>query len=417
MNIYLIIILTILIGEYVLNLITESLNIKYVTPALPKEFEGYYDANKYTQSQNYLKEKTKFELVEVTISTLIIVPFILLGGFNLVDQFVRNFNLSFIFTGLTFAGILLLGSQLIHIPFSIYHTFVIEEKYGFNKTTVKTFILDMLKKWFLIALIGGIAFLIVLWFFDKTGKWAWIYCWMGITFLQLFLTFIAPVIILPLFNKFVPLENGELKDAIEDYAKSKNFKMKGIFKIDASRRSTKTNAYFTGFGKYRRIALFDTLIEKHTTEELVSILAHEIGHYKKKHIIKSVVISILTNGLMFFLLSFFINNKGLFMAFKMEQTSIYASLFFFGFLYKPISLVLSVLGNILSRKHEYEADTYAVATYKKPEAMIIALKKLTVDNLGNLTPHPLKVFLAYSHPPVLQRIKALRKITHTNYKV
>ncbi|MCK4520032.1 MAG: M48 family metallopeptidase, partial [Candidatus Omnitrophica bacterium] len=237
---------------------------------------------------------------------------------------------------------------------------------------------------------------------------AWIFCWLGVTVFEFFLIFIAPIVIMPLFNKFIPLEEGELKDAVENYAQAQNFKLKGLFKMDGSRRSAKSNAFFTGFGKYRRIVLFDTLIKKHNTDELVSILAHEVGHYKKKHILKMMVISIFTNGLMFFILSFFINNPEIFAAFSVENFSIYASLLFFGFLYTPINLILSLGMSFLSRRHEYEADNYAVTTYKKPGAFILALKKLSVDNLSNLTPHPLKVFIAYSHPPVLERIKALK---------
>ena len=215
---------------------------------------------------------------------------------------------------------------------------------------------------------------------------------------------------MPLFNKFVPLENGELKSAVEDYAHSQNFKMKGLFKMDGSKRSTKSNAYFTGFGKFRRIVLFDTLIEKHTVNELVSILAHEMGHFKKKHIYKTMVIGIITTGFLFFLLSLFINNAGLFEAFQMENKSIYASLVFFGFLYTPVMEIISLYGNCLSRKHEYEADAFAVNTVKDPEAMISALKKLSADNLSNLTPHRFTVFLKYTHPPVLKRIEKIREV-------
>ena len=408
MNIYLIIILTILIGEYLLNAIVENLNLSCAWPVLPKEFVGYYDAQKYKQSQNYLKENTRFTLVKETIFTALILALILIGGFNVVDKLARSFKLGPVLTGLTFAGILMLASRVLSIPFSVYRTFVIEEKFGFNKTTARTFFLDILKSLALGAVIGGIIFSAVLWFFAKMGSLAWVYCWIGVVLFQLFLLFIAPAVILPLFNKFVPLEEGQLKNAIEKYAAQEKFKLKGIFKIDASRRSTKTNAFFTGFGKYRRIALFDTLIRKHSVDELVSILAHEIGHYKKKHIIKRMAISIVTTGIMFFILSYFINNQGLFAAFKMDQLSIYASLFFFAFLYTPINILFSILANFIFRRHEYEADAYSVATYKKPESFIAALKKLSVDNLSNLTPHPLKVFLDYSHPPVLKRIQAIR---------
>ncbi|MDP8290404.1 MAG: M48 family metallopeptidase [Candidatus Susulua stagnicola] len=408
MNIYLIIILTIIIGNYILDLIIELFNLRSIKKELPEEFVGFYDANKYEKSQEYLKDNTKFKLIQGLFTVGVILFLILSGGFNFVDQLARSFNLNLIFTGLIFTGILFFFFQIIEIPFSIYHTFVIEEKYGFNRTKPKTFFLDLIKGWVLSIIIGGLLFSLVLWFFITSGELAWIFCWLGVSIFELFLIFIAPIVIMPLFNKFIPLEDGELKQTIETYAKSQNFKLKGLFKMDGSRRSSKSNAFFTGFGRYRRIVLFDTLIKNHSIKELVSILAHEMGHYKKKHILKTIIISILANGLMFFILSLFINNQGLFDAFRMDNLSIYASLLFFTFLYAPINIILSLAGNILSRKHEYEADNYAITTYKNPQAFILALKKLSVDNLSNLTPHPLKVFMAYSHPPVLERIKALR---------
>ncbi len=408
MNPFLLFILAILIGSYFLDVVVESLNVRYVKTDLPREFEGYYDGEKYKKSQEYLKENTRFGMISDTITTPIIIIFILFGGFNAVDRFARSFELSPIPTGLIFAGVLMLAYHIFHIPFSIYGTFVIEEKYGFNKTTVKTFILDILKTWALVIVIGAILLSVILWFFEKAGGGAWLYCWIAITLFQIFLMFIAPVTIMPLFNKYTPLEDGELRRTIEDYAGSQDFKMKGIFTMDGSKRSTKSNAFFTGFGRFRRIVLFDTLMEKHSVVELVSVLAHEMGHYKKKHILKSIIISILTAGLMFYILSLFINNRELFAAFKMDETSTYASLFFFGFLYTPIEMILSIFGNMLSRRHEYDADAFSVNTYREPESMITALKKLNVENLSNLTPHPIKVFLSYSHPPILKRIKAIR---------
>jgi len=410
MNLFLILILAILIGDYLLDLIVDILNMRHLRTDLPEEFVGYYDGERYGKSQEYLKETTRFGFVADSIATPLTIAFILLGGFNQVDLFARGFHLGAIPTGLIFAGALLLISQLMSIPFSIYSTFVIEERYGFNKTTPKTFVLDILKTWILAAVIGGILFSGVLWFFEKAGPWAWLWCWMALTLFQICLMFVAPVVILPIFNKFIPLPEGELRTAIEDYARTQHFKLKGIFTMDGSKRSTKSNAFFTGFGRFKRIVLFDTLIEKHTVDELVSVLAHEMGHYRKKHILKSMFLSILTSGLMFFILSLFINNRELFAAFGMDHVSVYASLFFFGFLYAPIEMLLSVFGNILSRRHEYEADAFAVDTYGKPEAMISALKKLSVDALSNLTPHPLKVFLSYSHPPVLDRIRAIRSL-------
>lgn len=408
MNVYLVIILVILIGDYLLNLAVDTLNVRHLKTDLPEEFTDFYDAERYEKAQNYLKENTKFSIVTDSIFTPVTIAFILIAGFNFVDGIARGFDLGPIPTGLIFAGILILASDVLHIPLSAYQTFVIEEKYGFNRTTGRIFVLDIVKKWFLIAVIGGIAFSAVLWFFGKTGKWAWLWCWAAITLFQLFLIFIAPVVIMPWFNKFVPLEEGELKTSIENYARSQNFALKGVFKMDGSRRSTKSNAFFTGFGRYRRIVLFDTLIGKHTVDELTSVVAHEMGHYRKKHVLKAIIISVFTNGLMFYILSLFINNKGLFRAFKMDELSIYASLCFFGFLYTPIVMIISILANAVSRKHEYEADDYAVSTRGKPSSMISALKKLSVDNLSNLSPHPLKVFLNYSHPPVLERIRAIR---------
>jgi STE24 endopeptidase len=411
MNIYLVIILVIIIGEYILNIIMESLNLKCASETLPNEFVGFYDTERYRQSQKYLRENTYFGLLRDTFFTSIIIVFILIGGFNFVDRVARSFGLGFIGTGLAFVGILMLISYIINIPFSAYRTFIIEAKYGFNRTTLKTFILDNVKSLILGAIIGGIVFAGVIWLFHTIGNRAWVWCWIGVSLFQLFLAFIAPILILPLFNKFIPIQEEELKNGIEAYARHQNFKIKGIFKMDASRRSTKSNAFFTGFGKSRRVVLFDTLIQKHTLDELISILAHEIGHYKMKHTLKGMVISILTTGFMFFVLSFFINNPGLFRAFKMEQTSVYASLVFFAILAKPISIILSIVMNALSRRHEYEADAYAVTTYKKPGSFIRALKKLTADNLSNLTPHPLKVFLHYSHPPILKRIETIKRLS------
>jgi len=407
MNIYIIVILVILVGEYLLDLITERLNIQRLTPEVPEPFKGYYDEEKYAQSQTYTRENTKFGLIQSTIHLVIIIPFILLGGFNFVDQLVRGFHYGSIITGLLYILILVVLMTLLDLPFSIYDTFVIEEKYGFNKTTVKTFILDIIKSFFLFVIVGGPILAVILWFFEKTGAMAPLYIWGVVTLFQVFMTFIAPVVIFPIFNKFTPLEEGDLKSAIKNYAREHNFQMKGVYQMDGSKRTTRANAAFTGFGKSRRIILYDTLIEKHTTDELVAMLAHEMGHYKLGHVMKTMVINFIETGLMLFILSLFINNRGLFNAFKMEEMSIYAGLIFFGFLYSPISMLISIITNIFSRKMEYDADQYSVTTTGKRDALITGLKKLSVDSLSNLTPHPLKVFFYYGHPPVLQRIKAL----------
>jgi STE24 endopeptidase len=407
MNGYLIFILALLIFSWLLSLIVETLNVRNVSTEIPAEFKGVYDDEKYAKSQRYLKDNTRFGQIQAGIMLPLTIAFILLGGFSWIHSIAQDAADSMILQGLVFGGILILLGQLAGLPFSIYHTFVLEEKYGFNKTTPKTFVLDILKGLLLTVLLGAPVFALVLWIFDSVPH-AWLWAWAALAVIQLFILFIAPVVILPLFNRFTPLEEGELRSKIEAFAAAQHYKLSGIFKIDGSRRSTKSNAYFTGFGKTKRIALFDTLIEKHTVGELIGVLAHEIGHCKLGHIKKSIGISLASSLLMFFILSLFISRPGLYEAFGIDGTPLYAGFVCFGFLYAPISMLLGLLGNILSRKHEYEADAFAAETTGEPGEMISALKKLSVDNLSNLTPHPLKVFLEYSHPPVLERINALR---------
>jgi STE24 endopeptidase len=409
MNIYLIIILTILIGGYLLNLLVEALNIKAANPKLPVEFVGYYDSRKYQQSQRYLRDNIRLNLIQSGVITFLFIVAILGGLFNEIDNFVRGFGFSLIPTGLLFAVIIFFALEAINLPFSVYHTFSLEQKYGFNRTTLKTFITDKIKGFIIGIILGAIILSFLFWFFDKFITWGWLFCWLGLTLFELFLLFIWPRFIMPLFNKFEPIEEGELKKKINDYADSQNFKIEGIYKMDASKRSTKSNAFFAGFGKFKRIVLFDTLIENHSVDEIVAILAHEVGHYKKRHIWQMIFISFLTNGLMFFILSLFITNPELFRAFKMDKISIYAGLFFFTFLYTPINSVLSIFANFFSRKNEKEADFFAVKTSQLGDQFIKALKKLSVKNLSNLTPHPVKVLLTYSHPPILERIKYIRK--------
>ncbi|RAP37171.1 peptidase M48 [Candidatus Marinamargulisbacteria bacterium SCGC AAA071-K20] len=410
MNFYLLIILSFYILFFLIDTIVDILNVKHIQTELPEEFKAVYDSEKYQKSQEYLRECTRFSLIKSSFNLLVTVPFIVLGGFNLVDQLSRQFNFSSIVTGLLFFGLLSLGSFVIDIPFSLFSTFVIEKKYGFNKTTFSTFVIDILKSLLLSVVIGAPILALILWFFESNGANAWLYCWLALTAIQIVLMFVAPILIMPLFNKFEPLEEGELKTSILDYAKKENFSLKGLFTMDGSKRSTKSNAYFTGFGQFRRIVLFDTLIKNHSVNELLTIVAHEMGHYKKKHIFKMIVVSIISSGFMFFILSLFLNNALLFEAFKMDHISVYASLVFFSFLYSPIETILSVFSNISSRKHEFEADAYAVDTTNLHKDLVSGLKKLSVDNLSNLSPHPLKVFLEYSHPPVLERIKAINAL-------
>lgn len=407
MNGYLIFILVVILLSYILEGTVSILNLRSLAPDLPAEFADVFDENEYARSQEYTRATTSFGLVQSTIMTVITIPFILMGGFNWIDMHARSFGYGSILTGLVFTGILAFLSGTVSLPFSAYSTFVIEERFGFNKTTVKTFILDMVKSIGLSILIGGPMLAFILWFFETGGQYAWLYCWLAVVAFIIVLQFLAPVVIMPLFNKFTPLEDGELKESITDYARRQEFKMKGIYTMDGSKRSTKLNAFFTGFGRFRRIVFFDTLMEKLSVHEIVAVLAHEMGHFKKKHIFKMMGASILQMGIMFYILSLFLNNAGLFEAFGMDNLSIYASLIFFGFLYSPISMLLGILFNFFSRRHEYEADVYATETTGQPRDLVQGLKKLSVTNLANLTPHPLHVFLNYSHPPLRERIRAI----------
>ena len=407
----LLIIIAILVLRYLLDLAVDLLNLRSIKEELPDEFEGWYDGEKYLKSQRYLRATTSFGIISDSFSTAVTIAFVLAGGFNLFDRAARSLagGNHEIIAGLIFIGLLSAASMLISLPFSIYSTFVIEERYGFNRTTPKTFVLDLLKGIMLAVILGGPILALVLWFFQATGSYAWLWCWIAVTVIQIFMLFLAPYVILPLFNKFTPLEEGELRDKVEEYARKENFTMRGIFTMDGSKRSSKSNAFFTGFGKSRRIVLFDTLIEAHPVDELLAIIAHEMGHYKHRHILKAILRGILTTGLTFCLMSLCIGSRALFEAFGMEHISVYAALVFFGFLYTPLSIILNVAGNIISRRHEFQADAYAVQSTGNAEAMINSLKRLTVKNLGNLSPHPLNVFLNYSHPPILERICAIRR--------
>ena len=410
MNIYLLIILSALIGEFLLRTLVRVLNLKALDPGLPNEFQGYYDEEKYARSQEYTRVNTRFAFFTTSFDLIVILVFILSGGFNFIDQIVRGFGLSTLPSGLAFFGILFFASDLISTPFSLYQNFVIEEDFGFNKMTLKTFILDKLKGYLLTLVLGGVFLTAILFFFEKTGEYGWLYAW-GI--IGLFMILIQPLftlVIAPMFNKFTPLEKGELRTAIENYAQKVGFPLSRIDVMDGSKRSAKSNAYFSGFGKQKRIALFDTLLEKHSNDEMVAILAHEVGHYKKHHIKVGILISILHTGLLFWLLSIFIDNPGLFEAFQMKEISVYGGLTFFMILYSPVELVLSVIMNAVSRRNEFQADAYSARTTEKSEHLISGLKNLSVSNLGNLTPHSLSVLLDHSHPPVLERITALKKI-------
>jgi STE24 endopeptidase len=411
MNIFTYLVLSFVVAIYFIETISDLLNLKNISNDIPQEFKGFFDKEKYTKSQNYLKDNTKFAIFCSTFTLILQIAFIFAGGFNYVNSLAVSFGFGTVLTGLAFAGILYLICEIVDLPFSAYSTFIIEEKFGFNKMNGKIFITDFIKSFIIKGIIYGVMFSVVVWLFSSIEHYAWLYAFLAITAFELFVTFIYPIAIMPLFNKYTPLEDGALKKSVEEYAKKENFKMKGLFKMDNSKRSTKSNAFFTGFGKLRRIVLFDTLIQKHTVEELTSVLAHEMGHFKLGHIIKQMLFSFVSMGIMLFILSIFIKKLWLYKAFLMDTQPIYAGMIFFAFSYTSMSFVLSTISRCLSREYEYEADTYAVTTYKHPQDMINALKKLSVNNLSNLAPHKLKVFLEYSHPPVLDRINAIKNIS------
>ena len=411
MNSWLIFLLIVIIGSYLLELLISLLNLKALDPKLPAEFTDTFDAKEYAKSQVYTRTKSHLSLVSSSISTIVTLLFLLLGGFNLVDTVARSFEFNSILTGLIFASILTLLGFFLHLPFSLYSTFGIEERFGFNNTTVSTYILDTLKSALLMVILGAPLLALILWFFESTGSVAWLYCWIGVVLFSILMQFLAPVLIMPLFNKFTPLDDGPLKETITDYAQRENFKIQGIFTMDGSKRSSKVNAFFTGFGRFRKIVFYDTLMEKLNTSEIVAVLAHEMGHFKKKHIIKMIVMSVFQTGIMFFFLSLVMKNQGLFNAFQMDHVSVYASLVFFGYLFSPVNMLVSIVFNFISRKHEYEADAYAVASTCTKHSLISGLKKLSQANLVNLTPHPAAVFLEYTHPPILERIEAIRNLS------
>lgn len=416
---FLYIILAILVFEYILERILDYLNSTYWSDHLPKELIGIYDEEKYRKSMAYEKQKQKFGLVVNTLTFLAMVVVLTLGGFGWLDHFIRNYTENPFLMALLFFGLLGLVSSILSTPFEIYHVFVLEEKFGFNRTTPKTFILDKIKGLILGAIIGGVLLSLIIYIYLSTGNYFWIIAWVVIACFMIFMNMFYSNLIVPLFNKQKPLEPGTLRDAIEAFAIKVGFKLKNIYVIDGSKRSKRANAYFTGLGMKKRIVLYDTLINDHTTEELVAVLAHEIGHYKKKHTTLSIILSLLQTGLMLFILSLFIRRDSPLSQLLCQSLSGFAGIgikqsfhlgiLAFGLLYSPLSLILGILLNMLSRANEYQADRYAGLKYN-PESLQDALKKLSVNNLSNLRPHPVYVFFYYSHPSLLQRLSALETL-------
>lgn len=409
MNEFTIIILAALAMELALDTVSDVLNLRALTPEMPDELSDVYEPAEYRRSQEYTRVRTHFGLVCGAFDLAALLVFWFAGGFNALDEIARSVWDHPVGAGLVYIGALGLLHTLLTLPFGVYATFGIEERFGFNKTTARVFALDQAKALGLLVVLGGPLLAAVLAFFEYGGGLAWVYGWAAVTLFSLAMAFVAPTWILPLFNKFTPMEPGELRDEILDYARSVGFTVSNILVMDGSKRSSKANAFFTGFGRSKRIALFDTLVEKHTTAEMVAVVAHEIGHYKRGHVPQGIVMGIMTTGVLFFLLSLVLDTSGLYEAFYMERESTYAGLVFFGLLYTPLQVVLSAAGMAVSRRHEYQADQWAADTTGEAQALADGLKRMSADNLSNLAPHPLHVFLNSSHPPLLQRVRAIER--------
>jgi len=399
--------ISILIINFIVDKVLDLLNAKHFDDVVPEELNDVYEAEEYKKSQAYKKTNHRFGNITSLFSIILTLTFFFLDGFAWVDNISRSYTDNSILIALIFFGIIMIGSNILTTPFSYYKTFVIEERFGFNKMTKKTFVFDKIKGWIMTVIVGGGVLALIIWFYELTGKDFWLYAWGSVAVFSLFMNMFYSKLIVPLFNKQTPLEKGELKEAITKYATSVGFQLNNIFVIDGSKRSTKANAYFSGFGSQKRITLFDTLINDLETDEIVAVLAHEVGHYKKKHIIFNLVTSILLTGFTLFILSLFINTPILSEALGVSIPSFHIGLIAFGILYSPISEVTGLFMNYVSRRFEYQADNYAKETFSG-DSLITSLKKLSKNSLSNLTPHPSYVFMHYSHPTLLQRVRNLK---------
>ena len=401
------ILISILLVKFILDTLLNHLNAKHFNDTVPEEVSNVYDINEYKKSQSYKKVNHNFTLVTSSFSLIVTLCFFFFNGFSLVDNIARKFSDNIIIITLIFFGILMIGSTIINIPFSLYKTFVIEEGFGFNKMNKKTFFLDKLKGLLMSTILGGGILALITWFHEFTGVYFWLYTWGLITLFSIVVNMFYSKLIVPLFNKQTPLENGELKEAITKYTDSVGFKLNDIFVINGSKRSTKANAYFSGFGSQKRITLYDTLINDLNNDEIVAVLAHEVGHYKKKHIIFNLTASVIITGITLFILSLLINTPVFSLALGVSTPSFHMGLISFGILYSPMSELTGMFMNYMSRKFEYQADNYAKKTYAG-EPLISSLKKLSKNSLSNLTPHFLYVFIHHSHPTLINRIKNLK---------
>lgn len=401
------VLITIIVLNFLKDSILDYLNSTYFNNEIPEIISDIYDNEKYLKSQEYKKTQYKFNRISSIYSLLILLLFFYFDGFLIVDNYCRSLFDSEIVISLSFFGIIYFGNDILSIPFSLYYTFIIEERFGFNKTSFKTFINDKLKSWLLTILFGGGILCFIILQFESVGQNFWIVAWAFMSILTVLIQGLYAQVIVPLFNKQTKLEDGELKSEIEKYSTNVGFNLSNIFVIDGSKRSTKANAYFSGFGKQKRVTLYDTLINKLNKEQIVAVIAHEIGHYKKNHIIFNLLFSIIQTGIMLYILSLLIYMPIFSEALNIENHSFHIALVTFSILYTPISEISSLIFNLFSRKFEYEADEYADKSFDG-KYLIQALKVLTKDSLSNLTPHPKYVWWHYSHPTLLERINQLR---------
>jgi STE24 endopeptidase len=399
-------ILIIPVTGFIIERYLDYLNSSMWSDTLPEKLKGICDEEEYRKTQLYQKDNNRLSLWSSTLNLIVILVVICDGGFALIDRLARTLSGNIIIISLIFFGIIGLVSDLINIPFSSYDTFVIEKKYGFNTMTIRTFITDHIKSWLIAILIGAPVLGLIVWFYYKTGGNFWLYAWVLITLFSVFINLFYSELIVPLFNKQIPLQEGSLRRQIETFAEKTGFRLNNIYIIDGSKRSTKANAYFSGIGPKKRIVLYDTLQNELTEEEIVAVLAHEIGHYKKKHVLLSLLFSVIITGLMLFLFSLVVNNPLLSLALGAKKTSFHLGLIVFGILYSPLSLLIGLFTNYISRRNEFEADRFVTENFK-PEILGDALKKLSVKNLSNMIPHPAYVFFHYSHPPLLYRLEKL----------
>jgi STE24 endopeptidase len=400
--------MSIIIFNFILERILSLLNASRYGQQLPDEVKDVYDKEQYTKSQEYKKVNERFSFLTSSISFILIVVILTFHIFGYLDQAVRSITSHPILVALLFFSIIMLASDIINTPLALYDTFVIEERFGFNKTNLKTYFLDKLKGWFIAAILGGGITALIIWFYLLTKESFWIYAWIAVSCVMVFISMFYSTLIVPLFNKQTPLEEGDLRTAISKFCSKVGFKLDNVYVIDGSKRSTKSNAYFTGLGPKKRIVLYDTLIDDLTNDEIVAVLAHEIGHYKKRHTLINIPLGIIQTGITLYIFSLFTVNPMLSWALGAKVHSIHMVILAFGIIYSPISTVVGLALNLLSRKFEYQADNFVKKHYDS-SYLVTALKKLSSKNLSNLTPHPAYVFFHYSHPPLLQRIRALQK--------